>query len=129
MTRRYRISVLLQTKTTPMGNEWNSPMTMGKETTRCWGPFECMQHGTVPEMGPVTQAGSWTSPRPRTDIKSHRSPSVERSLIFGKRRSPSRTVPPPLLIGVACKTGYSAINISSCILSRLEGAVGLNCRI
>lgn len=41
-----------------MGNERNSTMTMGKETTRCWGPSECMQHGTVPEISPVTQTGS-----------------------------------------------------------------------
>lgn len=51
-------SVQLQTKTTPMGNERNWTMAMGKETTRCWGPSECMQHGTVPEISPVTQTGS-----------------------------------------------------------------------
>lgn len=43
----------------------------GKSPLDVGGPFECMQHGTVPEISPVTQAGNWTMPRCWIDIKSH----------------------------------------------------------
>ena len=67
-----------------MGNERHELTDdhWGKQTTRCWGPIECMQHGTVPEISPVTQTGNWTMPRRWIDIKSHRPFSLLETINF-----------------------------------------------